>query len=146
MFECVCIYATFVIREYIYFIDSYSQCTSKNKRRYIYMYIYICRTVGLGTAFLKKTWRFRVHLRAGSGSTRVSHCKKGISEEKCGNRKKAKNHKLPTPWAKRSVLWKHTPEFLHGTAESDFSLTGCCPYKNSGFWVTLSSGIVQIPI
>ena len=33
------------------------------------------RTVGLGTAFFQKTWRFGVHLRAGSGSTRVSHCK-----------------------------------------------------------------------
>ena len=48
--------------------------------------------------------------------------------------REAKNHKLPTPWAKSSVLWKHTPEFLDGTAERDSSLTGCCPYKNSVFW------------
>ena len=46
----------------------------------------------------------------------------------------AKKHKLPTPWAKSSVLWKHTPEFLHGLVERDPSLTGCCPYKNSVFW------------
>ena len=59
---------------------------------------------------------------------------------------KAKNHKLPTPWAKSSVLWKHTPEFLDGTAERDSSLTGCCPYKIVFFEVTLCSGIVHIPI
>ena len=95
---------------------------------------FLCRTVGLGTAFFKKTWRFGVHLRAGSGSTRVSHCKNRHFRGKMRQqKKKAKNHKLPTPWAKSSVLWKHTPEFLHGTAERDFSLTGCCPYKNSVF-------------
>ena len=42
---------------------------------FTYLYIYLCRTVGLGTAFFQKTGRFGVHLRAGSGPTCVSHYK-----------------------------------------------------------------------
>ena len=39
----------------------------------------------VGPRFFKKQGRFGVHVRAGSGPTRVSHYKLGISEEKRGN-------------------------------------------------------------
>ena len=99
----------------------------------MYVYIYMHMPDGrFGDHVFSKNVAVRGPPKSRSGPMRVSHCK-NRSEEKCGNRKKAKNHKLPTPWAKSSVLWKHTPEFLDGTAERDSSLMGCCPYKNSVF-------------
>ena len=72
---------------------------------YIYIYIYICRTAGCGTTFFQKTGRFRVHLRAGSGPTRVSHYKnRDFRGTVWRPRKRPKTHKLHTPWGKRSVL------------------------------------------
>ena len=101
----------------------------------VYIYVYICRTVGLGTAFFQKTWRFGVHLRAGSGSTRVSQCKNRHFRGKTRQPKtRQKITNCPPHGPRAQFCGKRTPEFLHGTAERDFSLTGCCPYENSVFW------------
>ena len=61
--------------------------------------------------------------------------------------KKDKKSQIAHPHGPRAQFCGNTqPEFLDGTAERDSSLTGCCPYKNSAFEVTLCSGIVHIPI
>ena len=84
IFAKVCVY----IYIYIYKTNMYI---------YIYIHIYLCMPDGgFGDRFFSKTGRF--------GARVFRNIKIGISEEKCGNSKKGKNHKLLTSWGKSSVL------------------------------------------
>ena len=112
---------------------------------YIYIYnIYMCRTVAWGTAFLQKTGWFGVHLKTGSGTTRFRTIQKRHFRGKMWSQQKDQKSQIAPPWAKRSVLQKHTPEFVHGTVGREASSTGCCPYKNKAFWGSRCAKVVRM--
>ena len=72
--------------------------TAPPAHTYIYIYIYVpdgCWGGG-GSAFQKRG-RLGVHLKAGSGTTRVRNIKIGISEEKCGRSKNGQKSQVAPP-------------------------------------------------
>ena len=71
---------------------------NKHAAAYLYIYIYICMPDGrMWDHVLSKTGRFGVHLRAGSGPTRVSHYKnRHFGGTVWRPRKRPTSHKLPS--------------------------------------------------
>ena len=70
---------------------------------YLSIYIYMCWTVAKGTAFLQKTGRFGVHLKAGLGTAPFRTIKIGIQRKSVATARKAKNHKFPPPPGPRAL-------------------------------------------
>ena len=76
----------------------------------MYVFMYVCVYIYMPDGriwahFFPKTGRFRVHHKAVSGPTRVSHCEnRHFRGQVWQEQERPKCHKLPTPWFKSSVL------------------------------------------
>ena len=114
--------------------------------QYIYIYIIcMCRTVGSGTAVFEKTGRFEVHLRAGSGPTRVSHYKTRRFRGSVWQQQKRPKITNCLPHGARALLETHTwisARDCWARSQSD----GVLPFKDSVFEVTLCRGFAHIPV